>query len=59
MRFMRSHNLAYFRWFRSIKNPACTSLYKRDFMLFRQYKMRVMRPHELPVVVRFVGTIYS
>ena len=49
MRLMRSHNLAYFRWFWSTKNPACTSLYKRDFMLFKQYKMRVMRPHKLPM----------
>lgn len=35
MRLMRSHNLAYFRWFWSIKNPACTSLYKRDSMLIQ------------------------
>ena len=32
MRLMRSHNLAYFRWFLEHENPACTSLYKRDFM---------------------------
>lgn len=35
MRLMRSHNLAYFGGFWSTKNPACTSLYKRDLMLIQ------------------------
>ena len=59
MRLMRSHNLAYFRWFLEHKKSRLHIAVQTGFMLIQAIKMRVMRPHELPVVVRFVGTIYS
>lgn len=47
MRLMRSHNLAYFRWFWSTKIPPAHRCTNGISCLFRQYKMRVMRPHKM------------
>lgn len=47
MRIMRSHNLAYFRWFLEHKKiPPAHRCTNGISCLFRQYKMRVMRPHK-------------
>lgn len=48
MRIMRSHNLAYFRWFLEHKKiPPAHRCTNGISYLFRQYEMRVMRPHKM------------